>query len=355
MIYYPPPQLHGSQGSPLKDTMNSSASLSRTAGLDQSLQSPMKPLSRRVASTGWLPFQGTCHPHALVTVRATEGVKVERKVSTLTEDLPSPLASSASLSSSSADTSMNRRQLSKSSERFEKLYDDHRNRQKRLIALVRAKQACEDAELAQMQRTTADPSKTLDLSRFRAELDEQLRSRERRRRRREEEKRRAARNREVEELAQCSFRPMKSTDFRKALGGHSQSVDRASSRGDSSVPTECGTEAEEFFSSESPSPVAHEREEQPPTNTADFSRKAARDFLRSPLGRGALLRHLEAYRDLNPIADEKVLMREAERDLIAHFEREFDKTSTESLGCCPTEESVIGAADEHDESQFSMD
>ncbi|KAF4698821.1 hypothetical protein FOZ62_028573, partial [Perkinsus olseni] len=138
--------------------------------------------------------------------------------------------------------------------------------------------------------------------------------------------------------------------------GHSQSVDRASFRGDSSVPTECGTEAEEFCPSESPSPVAHEEdEEQPPMNTAYLSRKAARDFLHSALGRGALLRHLEAYRDLNPIADEKVLMSEAERDLIAHFEREFDKTLTESLGCCPTEESVIGAADEHDESQFNID
>ncbi|KAF4737860.1 Calcium binding protein [Perkinsus olseni] len=196
MIYYPAPQLHGSQGSPIKDTMSSSPLLPRTAGLDRLLQSPMKPLSRRAASTGWLPFQGTWHPHARVTVRVTEGVKVERKVS-------------------------------------------------RVIVRAWTEKA---PEVTRVSRQSAG-----------------LRLKE-----------------------------------------------------------------------------------QPPTNTADFSRKAARDFLRSPLGRGALLRHLEAYRDLNPIADEKVLMREAERDLIAHFKREFDKTLTESLGCCPTEESVFGAADEDD-------
>ncbi|KAF4684639.1 hypothetical protein FOZ60_007628 [Perkinsus olseni] len=200
MIYYPAPQLHGSQGSPIKDTMSSSPLLPRTAGLDRLLQSPMKLLSGRTVSTGCSPFQGTWHPRGRVTVTVTEGMTVERKGSAWTEDRPSPLASSVSLSSSVADTARNRRQPTKSSERFEKLYDDHRNRQERLIALVRAKQACEDAELAQMRRATAGPSKTLDLSRFRAELDEQLRLRERRRRRREEEKRRAARNREAAEV-----------------------------------------------------------------------------------------------------------------------------------------------------------
>ncbi|KAF4674535.1 hypothetical protein FOL47_009061 [Perkinsus chesapeaki] len=183
----------------------------------------------------------------------------------------------------------------------------------------------------------------VDLAKFRARLDEEVRSRAERKRLREKEKEQAVREKELTELMHCSFQPMKAADFRNSTKSYTSSMNQSSSAG-------CHSGGNSAL----PDVLCDER--RGPLRS-DMLKEAVKEFLQSEEGKTSLEQHLEAYRRINPLADESVLVEEAEHDLITQFEKEFDQSILESISPFEAEESAIamdGQTPYDDETSVSM-